>query len=160
RRVGRFGGADAGLVRASRPRAGDFGYYRMLPRERCRPRTSGTPAGGGRRSGRRLRHMTRFYFRGDASRTSAPVKGFGCGPVVTDPPLLNVGVRKPPRKEPAGLGCAPAIFGMMSAPPSMSGHMAADLGQIGVGDAGLVDEPAVEHDDEAIGDFENFVEIA
>ena len=33
--------------------------------------------------------------------TTAVVKGFGCRPVVTYP-VLRAGVRKPPRKEPAG----------------------------------------------------------
>jgi hypothetical protein len=33
---------------------------------------------------------------------SALVKGFGCRPVVTYPRALRAGVRKPPRKEPAG----------------------------------------------------------
>ena len=35
---------------------------------------------------------------------SALVKGFGCRPVVTYPRVLRAGVRKPPRKEPAGAG--------------------------------------------------------
>jgi hypothetical protein len=39
----------------------------------------------------------------------------------------------------------------------MAGHLAADLGQIGVGDRHLVHHPAVEHDDEAVGDFEDLV---
>ena len=30
------------------------------------------------------------------------VKGFGCRPVVTYQPVVGAGVRKPPRKEPAG----------------------------------------------------------
>src|SRR5437763_5875744 len=33
---------------------------------------------------------------------SAQVKGFGCRPMVTYPRALRAGVRKPPRKEPAG----------------------------------------------------------
>ena len=32
------------------------------------------------------------------------VKGFGCRPVVTYPRVMRAGVRKPPRKEPAGAG--------------------------------------------------------
>jgi hypothetical protein len=32
------------------------------------------------------------------------VMGFGCRPVVTYQPVLRAGVRKPPRKEPAGAG--------------------------------------------------------
>src|SRR6516164_7526699 len=39
-------------------------------------------------------------------RGSARVKGFGCRPVVTYPAVLGAGVRKPPRKEPAGSWCA------------------------------------------------------
>src|SRR6516225_7909613 len=39
-------------------------------------------------------------------RGSARVKGFGCRPVVTYPAVLGAGVRKPPRKEPAGNRCA------------------------------------------------------
>ena len=35
-------------------------------------------------------------------RMSEMVKGFGCRPVVTYPPMPRAGVRKPPRKEPAG----------------------------------------------------------
>jgi hypothetical protein len=30
------------------------------------------------------------------------VKGFGCRPIATYPGVLKAGVRKPPRKEPAG----------------------------------------------------------
>ena len=37
---------------------------------------------------------------------SAMVKGFGCRPVVTYPAALGAGVRKPPRKEPAGIDAA------------------------------------------------------
>src|SRR6266566_505077 len=33
---------------------------------------------------------------------AASVKGFGCRPMVTYPGALRAGVRKPPRKEPAG----------------------------------------------------------
>jgi hypothetical protein len=32
------------------------------------------------------------------------VKGYGCRPFVSYPPVLRAGVRKPPRKEPAGAG--------------------------------------------------------
>ena len=35
---------------------------------------------------------------------TASVKGFGCRPVVTYAAVLRAGVRKPPRKEPAGAG--------------------------------------------------------
>src|SRR6267378_1502332 len=35
---------------------------------------------------------------------TALVKGFGWRPVVSYPPVLRAGVRKPPRKEPAGAG--------------------------------------------------------
>ena len=35
---------------------------------------------------------------------SQTVKGFGWRPVVSYPPVLRAGVRKPPRKEPAGAG--------------------------------------------------------
>src|SRR5437660_11630037 len=35
---------------------------------------------------------------------TAVVKGFGCRAVVTYPRVLRAGVRKPPRKEPAGAG--------------------------------------------------------
>ena len=37
-------------------------------------------------------------------RPAAQVKGFGCRPVVTYLRALGAGVRKPPRKEPAGAG--------------------------------------------------------
>src|SRR5437667_12790025 len=42
--------------------------------------------------------------------TAAVVKGFGCRPVVTYP-VLRAGVRKPPRKEPAGPGGRSAAYG-------------------------------------------------
>jgi hypothetical protein len=42
---------------------------------------------------------------------SVKVKGFGCRPVVTYPRALRVGVRKPPRKEPAGAGRQLAVYG-------------------------------------------------
>ena len=42
---------------------------------------------------------------------SAQVKGFGCRPVVTYPRVLRAGVRKPPRKEPAGLGGQLPVYG-------------------------------------------------
>ena len=32
------------------------------------------------------------------------MKGFGCRPVATYPRVMRAGVRKPPRKEPAGAG--------------------------------------------------------
>src|SRR6516225_10334472 len=41
-----------------------------------------------------------------ARARSGQVKGFGCRPVVTYPAVLGAGVRKPPRKEPAGNRCA------------------------------------------------------
>src|SRR5260370_38038827 len=42
---------------------------------------------------------------------SQMVKGFGCRPVVSYPPVLTAGVRKPPRKEPAGAGGRSAVYG-------------------------------------------------
>jgi hypothetical protein len=42
---------------------------------------------------------------------SLMVKGFGCRPVVTYPRALRAGVRKPPRKEPAGGRVAVAVYG-------------------------------------------------
>src|SRR6202030_2671113 len=39
------------------------------------------------------------------------VKGFGCRPVVTYPRVMRAGVRKPPRKEPAGAGRQLAVYG-------------------------------------------------
>src|ERR1044071_7800985 len=44
----------------------------------------------------------RFSHRWAPPAMSAVVKGFGCRPVVTYPPVVRAGVRKPPRKEPAG----------------------------------------------------------
>src|SRR5712671_6461062 len=38
------------------------------------------------------------------SQMSGMVKGFGWRPVVSYPPVLRAGFRKPPRKEPAGAG--------------------------------------------------------
>jgi len=46
-----------------------------------------------------------------ASRLSDMVKGFGCRPVVTYLRALRAGVRKPPRKEPAGAGRQLAVYG-------------------------------------------------
>ena len=40
------------------------------------------------------------------------VKGLGCGPIVTYPSVLRAGVRKPPRKEPAGAGGRSASMGI------------------------------------------------
>src|ERR1700732_3081369 len=42
---------------------------------------------------------------------TAQVKGFGCRPGVTYLRALRVGVRKPPRKEPAGAGRQLAVYG-------------------------------------------------
>jgi hypothetical protein len=42
---------------------------------------------------------------------SVLVKGFGWRPVVTYLRALRVGVRKPPRKEPAGAGRQLAVYG-------------------------------------------------
>src|SRR5213078_271367 len=47
---------------------------------------------------------------GSQRRTTGIVKGFGCRPVVTYP-VLRAGVRKPPRKEPAGPGGRSAAYG-------------------------------------------------
>src|ERR1700720_4517544 len=46
-----------------------------------------------------------------SARRSEMVKGFGCRPVVTYPRALRAGVRKPPRKEPAGVGRQLAVYG-------------------------------------------------
>jgi hypothetical protein len=43
---------------------------------------------------------------------TASVKGFGCRPVVTYLHALRAGVRKPPRKEPAGAGRQLAPMGI------------------------------------------------
>src|SRR5258708_31185253 len=43
-------------------------------------------------------------------------------------------------------------------PRSVSRHVPADFGQVRFAGAGLVDELAVEHDDEAVGEFDQFVE--
>jgi hypothetical protein len=53
---------------------------------------------------------------------AAIVKGFGCRPVVTYP-VLRAGVRKPPRKEPAGAWWAVCgLWGFGRAGASASGH--------------------------------------
>ena len=48
----------------------------------------------------------------DRGTTAAVVKGFGCRPVVTYLRALRAGVRKPPRKEPAGAGRQLALMGI------------------------------------------------
>ena len=64
------------------------------------PGTSRATSGGTR--------TTAFQPRADSRdkgrRVTALVKGFGCRPVVTYLRALRAGVRKPPRKEPAGVG--------------------------------------------------------
>jgi hypothetical protein len=45
------------------------------------------------------------------SGSAATVKGFGCRPVVTYLRALMAGVRKPPRKEPAGAGRQLGVYG-------------------------------------------------
>jgi hypothetical protein len=47
---------------------------------------------------------------------AALVKGFGCRPVVRYPSVLRAGVRKPPRKEPAGAGRQLAFEGDLTGP--------------------------------------------
>ncbi len=42
---------------------------------------------------------------------------------------------------------------------AMAGHVAADDGDVGVSDGAFVDELSVEHDDDAVGEFEGFVEV-
>jgi hypothetical protein len=50
------------------------------------------------------------------------VKGFGCRPVLTNPGVLRAGVRKPPRKEPAGAGRAVCrLWGFDGAPAGVVG---------------------------------------
>ena len=42
----------------------------------------------------------------------------------------------------------------------MPGHVAADLDEIGFAHRRIMDEPAVEHDDDAVGNLQDLVEIA
>jgi hypothetical protein len=46
---------------------------------------------------------------------AAVVKGFGCRPVADLSGALRAGVRKPPRKEPAGAVRAVAVYGDLTA---------------------------------------------
>ena len=51
-----------------------------------------------------MREIRAFRYFWPPSAMSQKVKGFGCRPVVTYLRALRAGVRKPPRKEPAGAG--------------------------------------------------------
>src|ERR1700720_1225091 len=66
-----------------------------------------------------------------SARRSEMVKGFGCRPVVTYPRALRAGVRKPPRKEPAGGGVGGCgLWGFDGAAAWIGGALA---GVVGVG---------------------------
>src|SRR5438105_4798819 len=58
----------------------------------------------GRTGGSFARERPLSKLSSEPGQRSAQVKGFGCRPVVTYPRVLRAGVRKPPRKEPAGAG--------------------------------------------------------
>jgi hypothetical protein len=60
---------------------------------------------------------------------SALVRGFGCRLVVTYPPVLRAGVRKPPRKEPAGaVRKACSLWGLEGAAAWVRMRMAGVIG--------------------------------
>jgi hypothetical protein len=56
-------------------------------------------------------HPVHRWTSSQSRTTAAQVKGFGCRPVVTYPRALRAGVRKPPRKEPAGAAWAVVVYG-------------------------------------------------